>query len=301
MNVKVLVSTLFTIACSLSTVAVAAGPLTSPCDAGEVGEGANCMFLTMAGDTYNPLSGTRFITGTPTTIAIDVWIDFDDQVVRGGGFDITYNTSQVVDESVSWAWSPEMADSATVPGAPGVTGWEGIQFDDFGGNGFGGTTGSLPGFMMVGTLTLTLEPGASLSFGISQPYGVSTFPNCFAPADTGMFCVMTSFFGLQVSTDASGDTDGDGIPDTVDNCTMVANANQRDTNGDGFGNLCDADFDGNCSINFTDLQQMRDNFFGTDDDTDLNGDNSVNFADLNLLRASFFGMPGPSGLTPCIP
>ncbi|MEO1576160.1 MAG: M14 family zinc carboxypeptidase, partial [Pseudomonadota bacterium] len=35
------------------------------------------------------------------------------------------------------------------------------------------------------------------------------------------------------------DTDGDGVNDLVDNCTLIANADQRDSNGDGFGNACD--------------------------------------------------------------
>jgi hypothetical protein len=67
------------------------------------------------------------------------------------------------------------------------------------------------------------------------------------------------------------DTDGDGFYDIHDNCTLTANADQRDTNGDGYGNACDADLDNNGTINFTDLA---------------------------TLKATFFGAPGPSGLVP---
>jgi hypothetical protein len=35
------------------------------------------------------------------------------------------------------------------------------------------------------------------------------------------------------------DTDNDGVPDTADNCPMLANANQRDHDGDGKGDVCD--------------------------------------------------------------
>jgi len=35
------------------------------------------------------------------------------------------------------------------------------------------------------------------------------------------------------------DTDGDGIPDSADNCPTIANADQRDNDGDGIGNACD--------------------------------------------------------------
>ena len=92
------------------------------------------------------------------------------------------------------------------------------------------------------------------------------------------------------------DGDGDGIPDSADNCTALPNADQRDTNGDNFGNACDADLDNSCVVNFADLGLMKAVFFTTDDDADLNGDGSVNFSDLGTLKAAFFGPPGPSGL-----
>lgn len=36
------------------------------------------------------------------------------------------------------------------------------------------------------------------------------------------------------------DTDGDGIPDAVDNCPAVSNPGQEDTDGDGVGDVCDS-------------------------------------------------------------
>ena len=39
------------------------------------------------------------------------------------------------------------------------------------------------------------------------------------------------------------DGDGDGIPDSVDNCVSVPNRDQADTDGDGWGNVCDPDDD----------------------------------------------------------
>jgi uncharacterized protein (TIGR03790 family) len=43
---------------------------------------------------------------------------------------------------------------------------------------------------------------------------------------------------------AVADRDGDGVPDAKDDCVLLPNADQRDTDGDGYGNLCDPDFDG---------------------------------------------------------
>src|SRR4051794_28161557 len=35
------------------------------------------------------------------------------------------------------------------------------------------------------------------------------------------------------------DTDGDGVPDTDDNCALVVNRDQTDTDADGVGDACD--------------------------------------------------------------
>jgi hypothetical protein len=95
----------------------------------------------------------------------------------------------------------------------------------------------------------------------------------------------------------TSDADADGITDGADNCTLVANADQRDTNGDGYGNACDADLNGDGAINFTDLGELKAVFFSTGDlDADFDGDGQVSFPDLGIMKASFFGPPGPSGI-----
>jgi hypothetical protein len=90
------------------------------------------------------------------------------------------------------------------------------------------------------------------------------------------------------------DTDGDGVDDSIDNCTNVPNPGQIDTDGDGIGNICDQDLDQNCTVSFPDLVIFRARIFTNDPDADFNADGTVNFADLNFLRASFFGVPGPA-------
>ena len=100
--------------------------------------------------------------------------------------------------------------------------------------------------------------------------------------------------------DADIDTDGDGVNDATDNCTLIANADQRDTNGDGYGNICDADLDNNLTVNAADLGLLRTMFFdsGAGIDADFNGDNIVNVVDLGIMRQLFFAPPGPSGTAP---
>jgi hypothetical protein len=92
------------------------------------------------------------------------------------------------------------------------------------------------------------------------------------------------------------DSDEDRIVDSVDNCLNLPNPDQRDTNVDGFGNLCDPDLNNDLRIDFADLAEMKRVFFTSDPDADLNGDLKVDFADLAIQKQMFFGPPGPSGL-----
>ena len=102
-----------------------------------------------------------------------------------------------------------------------------------------------------------------------------------------------------VTAHPAPDADADGVPDDADNCTLAANVDQRDTNGDGYGNVCDADLDDNGAVNFLDVGLMKSVFFATGDlDADLDGDGVVSFGDLGLLQAAIFGPPGPSGVLP---
>jgi len=65
---------------------------------------------------------------------------------------------------------------------------------------------------------------------------------------------------IDIEAEEDPDTDGDGIPDSEDNCIDEPNPDQADSDGDGVGDLCDADFisfgenanfldgDGGCSM-----------------------------------------------------
>ena len=49
----------------------------------------------------------------------------------------------------------------------------------------------------------------------------------------------TNPFGSHLHNTCTTDTDGDGVPDGVDNCRFLFNADQEDTDGDTFGDGCD--------------------------------------------------------------
>ncbi len=97
--------------------------------------------------------------------------------------------------------------------------------------------------------------------------------------------------------DLRRDTDGDGFTDIIyDNCTLIAN-DQLDTDADGYGNICDADFNNDNIVNVLDLGLFKTAFFSTGNvQEDLNGDQIVNSLDIGLFKGLFFTTPGPSGV-----
>jgi hypothetical protein len=92
--------------------------------------------------------------------------------------------------------------------------------------------------------------------------------------------------------------DNDVVADSVDNGTLVANPAQRDKDSDGYGNICDPDFDNNLFVNASDLAFFKTVFITPEPDAGFNGDGVVNAADLAILKTMFFKPPGPSGLLP---
>lgn len=92
------------------------------------------------------------------------------------------------------------------------------------------------------------------------------------------------------------DSDGDGIPDDLDNCIEAPNPEQRDSDGDGYGNACDGDLNNDGFVNFADLAILQARFGTSDPDADLDGNTVVNFSDLARFRELFGRAPGPSGL-----
>lgn len=107
---------------------------------------------------------------------------------------------------------------------------------------------------------------------------------------------------LAVLTEASGfilpasiiDTDNDSIPDVADNCVQAFNTYQRDSDGDGFGNMCDADLNNDGQVDGVDLEIMAKAYGAGNRHADLNGDDLVNVIDLGIMHGLFGRAPGPS-------
>jgi glucose/arabinose dehydrogenase len=117
------------------------------------------------------------------------------------------------------------------------------------------------------------------------------------PAFEGLFAAIAcAAFAWSSAAAAQVDGDADGIADQQDNCTLVANPGQRDSNADDYGNACDPDLDGDLVVDARDVGLLKRAFFTSDADADLNGDGSVNFADLALMQDLALDVPGPSGV-----
>ncbi len=115
---------------------------------------------------------------------------------------------------------------------------------------------------------------------------------------SAMFLILSLM--LTNSVFAATDTDGDGVIDSSDNCILIANGPsipdvggniQLDTDGDGYGNICDPDFDNSGVVNAADLAYMKTSFFTPDAEADLDGSGVVNAADLAILKTMFFQPP----------
>ncbi len=109
---------------------------------------------------------------------------------------------------------------------------------------------------------------------------------------------------VEVTTSpASADTDGDGVADAADNCTLAANPTQCDSDADGYGNRCDGDLNNNGTVNAQDNALFRGQLGQpsvgpTFNQADLTCNGAINAQDTALFRQLLGSPPGPSALNP---
>jgi hypothetical protein len=95
--------------------------------------------------------------------------------------------------------------------------------------------------------------------------------------------------------------DGDGVEDFFDNCVSDANANQKDYDHDGCGDICDSDTNNDGVVNATDLLLFKASYLkgegdpGYDPDFDATCEGVVNAADLLIFKGNYLSTTGPSG------
>ncbi|MBL0714364.1 MAG: hypothetical protein JJV98_11750 [Desulfosarcina sp.] len=105
----------------------------------------------------------------------------------------------------------------------------------------------------------------------------------------GVRPIMMTYYGA-----TPPDADADGIPDGSDNAYLTPNPGQEDSDGDGWANAADADFDNNNIVNVNDFNQLRGNWLNNDPTgvTDMNSDGIVNVNDFNAFRSRWL-QPAP--------
>lgn len=127
---------------------------------------------------------------------------------------------------------------------------------------------------------------------------VVDFKTMFDASSQKSSVIASAQFSGSVVAPPPVDTDGDGVADNLDNCKLVANANQRNTDGDNFGNICDLDFNQNGLVDPTDFSRLKSKLGTPSANEDLNGNGIVDPTDFSLLKTYLGKAPGPSGLQP---
>lgn len=100
------------------------------------------------------------------------------------------------------------------------------------------------------------------------------------------------------------DSDGDGVPNNVDNCRTVFNPTQADSDRDQFGDRCDGDWNGNLVADRDDradlVSRLGAKFLASPrwlNKYDLNGDGIIDATDVTIFDNRLINKrPGPSGL-----
>ena len=167
------------------------------------------------------------------------------------------------------------------------------------------------GLRILGGSTLVLDGVPLYTMQDGALVDVRTW---FGPGQNLLAFSMNNSNGfIALGSSPNTDADQDGVIDVNDNCPLVPNGtaipdaggnSQLDTNGDGYGNMCDGDLNNDIITNTLDLNLYKlahRTVVGSPNynpDADFNGDGRINTLDLNIYKGLHRKPPGPSCVAP---
>lgn len=182
-------------------------------------------------------------------------------------------------------------------GSAGAADMQSVSFSLRGGHVNGGSNALLqsasPSSTGLGSAGATVGGGVSHGDSVGASLSVA-----------GGYWAVESALAAAVFADA--DTDGDGIPDAMDNCLYRPNPDQLDVDLDGYGNVCDADLTNNAVVDLPDMGAVLSTLGSTTDPhNDITANDVVDLPDLGRILSDLgLYLSGESGLscagtTPC--
>ena len=178
-----------------------------------------------------------------------------------------------------------------------------VFFPEWGGEEGDWTQGSLADHGRGGVY-LSAETGMFTAYTDDDGRGFSDPEAPFNEAYTvNLMRLLSDYPTYKVQCEGEADGDGDGICDPSDNCLSGPNHDQRDPDGDGYGAICDADFNNDGVVGNPDLIILSAAYGTVDGDpaydpnVDMDGDGVIAIRDYILYMQSSGQAPGPSGLS----
>jgi hypothetical protein len=232
----------------------------------------------VAGGLQQSYTNNSLAAGATVGFSFNLYV-----AVQPGGTEPVYPIYVGVDTKPSWV-APTSAFPAVIDGT-GIGNAVSVAFEATGQS--VASSGAIT-FRVYSDAAGTNEIGQSeIQTGAQSNFTVSVSPPATTDADgdgvpdSSDNCPNVSN-PAQTDTDAdnSGDAcdpddDNDGVIDPSDNCPLVGNPNQADADGDGIGNACDGDLDGDGVLNGTDNCPEEANA----DQADADGDDLGNVCD----------------------